>query len=598
MAEVEAVEYAWEGDVVIVSETGSYDSIATVITSLLIVPKFIRRRRRSMYDDPSKPRKKQKRWRVSNTMGRRGSAAAVALLLVAVAISAYILMIPQKDRMEMDGEFDDWKGVERHPDDDGDAAYSSINIISTASMKEGASLYFYVEVLGSLFDTQTEGGSVQVFVDSDASPMTGYNIMGIGAEYLVEVYGTSEGIQTSDYYRYADSSISVSTHRIWKWSYVSKVGSGAQNRRLEVALPYHNGNDALMVIRTADDSGSEDLTAVLPLFPEKKRAPLEVTATPLISEGVILAPGDEYVVFRLKFEVAKGSCRVQNVSVEVSGTGSVGGIGSISILRDGVPVRKLLGAAGEVVLELDDVEIVNNVEFTLGVTIAPDAPPGTVLSLDVISVASTSKAITYDLPRRSWYLGQPSDEYIVDGLFNEWSNATIDPRGDARRNIDITECRASMDHGRSFFYLQVDGEMMAGAVIPQVRPMAVEAEDGDQNEYPLPLQQGDDSVYIFLSAGSPDEGYKPEGFPITANRLILTRGHGGEVSTSEHFTFSSDESAEWPWTPDPVGLVVANGRSGLELSVDRNYTNSTAYFQMTTWRNRSGDTTAPILVNG
>jgi len=144
----------------------------------------------------------------------------------------------------------------------------------------------------------------------------------------------------------------------------------------------------------------------------------------------------------------------------------------------------------------------------------------------------------------------------------------------------------------------VDGEMMAGAWIPASRPMAVRGGTGSQEDLPLTLPMSNDAVYIFLSVQPADEGYRPQGFPITANRLIVVMGYMGAVSEAHHYRYSDSAPSAWPWVGDNAVVDTANGLSELELSVDRDYLDFQVYFHFTTWRNGTGDRTEPFMVSG
>jgi len=583
------------GGFAMTAEDGSRSSVDMTVLASTMVTGLRRKDRRSIYEDPKKrPPVKVDRPKVPR---RRANAIAAVMIISALVLSTYIYMLPAEKGMTVDGKFSDWDDVALFMDDDGDAAYSGINIISTGAVREGDRLFLYVEVIGSMFETRTEGGSVQVFVDSDGSARSGYQILGTGAEYLVEVYGTEDGVTTSDYYTYSYQPPG-SGNRAWNWSHVSHIPSDFHNRRIEIAMPYLSGDDALLVFRVSDDQGNEDLSRVLPLVREGKRAPLTVRTTPLIGEGTVLSPDNTYDVLEVEVEVRSGSCRVTDLTVEVSGTVADTDVGQISVMRNGSALDSHLLSDGKVELGLDDAEVLQEIRFIIRMTVAPQATPGTVLTMDVMDVVTTSKAVTSELRGSSWYLVSTPDGHVVDGLFDEWGNVSEDPRGDARRNVDVTGYKGVRSQGKVFFYLGVDGEMMAGAWVPASQPIAASDGVGSQDDLPLPLPEGNDAVYIFLGVQPVDEGYRPQGFPITANRLIVVMGHAGDVTGAHHYRYSEGAPPEWPWIEDPASVTTANGRNELELSVDRDYLDLQVYFHVTTWRNDAGDSTEPFTISG
>jgi hypothetical protein len=81
---------------------------------------------------PSAGGSPSKSW-LSGGFSQKETIALVVIFLLGIVAAALVLSVPSKDRMRMDGEFDDWDDVDRVSDDNLDVSVPGIDIISTGS---------------------------------------------------------------------------------------------------------------------------------------------------------------------------------------------------------------------------------------------------------------------------------------------------------------------------------------------------------------------------------------------------------------------------------------------------------------------------------
>ncbi|MCK4614214.1 MAG: hypothetical protein KAU14_05365, partial [Thermoplasmata archaeon] len=97
---------------------------------------------------------------------------------------------------------------------------------------------------------------------------------------------------------------------------------------------------------------------------------------------------------------------------------------------------------------------------------------------------------------------------------------------------------------KAYFYLNVRGEILAGVRVPSTRAMSepsysdyqVSTESGEiiVDDTPLPVQTGEDAIYIFLDTNG--EAVRNKGFLLPVEGEAFDKDHNGseeqETSTS------------------------------------------------------------------
>jgi len=203
--------------------------------------------------------------------------------------------------------------------------------------------------------------------------------------------------------------------------------------------------------------------------------------------------------------------------------------------------------------------------LTLTTELSKEATSGHALFLELTSldVGKSVATITCEATK-AYILGLPQG-FVVDGLFGEWLNPKEDLPGDTEEpNIDITHYDTATQGEMSFFYLKVAGKMLAGSFTPVSRAMALvgmsvgstdEPVVTTQEETPLPVESGEDAVYVFLDTnGKVPHGYRVrEGF--YADKMIEILGINGEIRESRLMEFSGENARSWSWIFQSVAEV-------------------------------------------
>ncbi len=548
-------------------------------------------------EGPDVPRKTKKPtpskgW-LSGSFSQKETIGIVVLFLIGIVAAAFILAVPPEDRMRMDGEFDDWDDANRVSDDTMDVDKAGIDIVSTAIKSENSHLYFLIEVRGTIFPSGEGGQMAHIFIDSNGN-QDGYSIMGIYADYMVEVYGENGKVRSSSYFKFMPMDNSSRSQMNWNnWTYLGGVEAAAEGDMLEVGMPYHNGDDAKVLFHMSDTEGNQDTSWILPIKSGADHVPIMVESGPTLPVGSNLTEG-EHTLLEITLESVRGSSTVESISIAHKGNALDEDIGTLTLVSAGTPIAFSSIVNGTATFDLNKFEFMDRTTLYVDVEVMASGSER-VLDLALDKVRSSAATTTYDVENGAWYLIGPSQYYRIDGLFAEWNDTGLDPVGDAPADIDIDGYKAARTDFSTYFYLSVDGEMAAGTQVPLRSPVVVPGAVGSQDQRPLPVMTGEDAVYIFLEVQPAVFGYHPAGFPVTANRMVRIAGIDGEVTTTEYFSFAGTDPLDWAWDEihTPVNAAV-NGDS-MESSLNMDLQEFQAYFHIVDWRNGSGDFSEDVV---
>ncbi|MCK4614842.1 MAG: hypothetical protein KAU14_08565, partial [Thermoplasmata archaeon] len=247
-------------------------------------------------------------------------------------------------------------------------------------------------------------------------------------------------------------------------------------------------------------------------------------------------------------------------------------------------------------------QVESALSLKLVVTISTQAVSGHAISLGLTDV-ETKAGVSYSGGKVTAYISAAPDAPIVDGLFNEWINPMKDMKGDASNpNVDIFAYDARNYEDSTYFYLMVEGNILSGKAVPSTRAMNIPSESegepsddepstGTQEENPLPVETGEDAVYVFLDT-IPGEGYLVRN-DFYANRMIEIKGQDGEITSSEYYRFNGNSPFNWSWRP--AGKTeVASSRKELELSVSQPGP-FRSYFHVVSWNEEDNDWSNELL---
>ena len=123
----------------------------------------------------------------------RGTAAIAVLMILVLVLPVFVTLIyttPPLGGIQIDGEFDEWNAYPEYSDTTGDAADSSVDMVSCRVAMDGSYLGFFVQTHGEIFNSPSgEEDYLLIFIDGDGNSSTGYLYRGLGADNLIMIMG-------------------------------------------------------------------------------------------------------------------------------------------------------------------------------------------------------------------------------------------------------------------------------------------------------------------------------------------------------------------------------------------------------------------------
>lgn len=158
----------------------------------------------------------------------RRSIASVMIALLFILPAGYLSLPPASSHsgIILDGSISDWNGVPRQ------SLFGTHGILLESAMRaDGDTLYFYLK-------TMPFNGTAVIYglFDSDGNPNTGYHYENIGADYLVSIKFSQDGVISSG------AAIYGSSTSTGNWSYWSSIG------RVSV-VPHMDNNSAILEVK-------------------------------------------------------------------------------------------------------------------------------------------------------------------------------------------------------------------------------------------------------------------------------------------------------------------------------------------------------------
>ena len=93
-----------------------------------------------------------------------------------------------KHPIEIDGKIGDWNGFPKKELEVGNVDNSNIDLETIAAHTDSVYLSLLTVTKEPLFFSET-GDLLRIFIDSDNTTETGYFVPGMGADYMIEIYG-------------------------------------------------------------------------------------------------------------------------------------------------------------------------------------------------------------------------------------------------------------------------------------------------------------------------------------------------------------------------------------------------------------------------
>ncbi|UCG70999.1 MAG: S8 family serine peptidase, partial [Thermoplasmata archaeon] len=546
------------------------------------------------------------------------------MLMITSPFLLNVVIIPEKG-IEIDGDFSDWNNVKIISDTNEAASFNSnIDIIEYGMDSRLMELSFFIKVEGDIFQGEPEISgrgmdTAYIFIDTDQFIHSGFEISGIGADYMVKVEGWKGNIYSQYLYEF------TSDIKHWDlWNNVGGVSSAASGSELEIQVGFatlglKQGDAVDILFLTQSFDMQEDFSDTI-ICSEKGVLIVEQQG---LGKGYIT--GDSNSLLRLDLAAQDEDIVIKEIILTRIGVGSDSDIDTVRLMDGSLLIAETTLNGGFARLQVAmTLTRGRNKILHVEVDVGSGSQPGNSVGLkiaqmhDVITNKGTITLRTSNPSQDNYeisYIKSIPQGIVIDGAFADWDtifkgsnpNEIFSFQGaDCQRqvdtdseelkneNVNLAQSKIVMNNESASFYLSVKGRIMAGAVIPQApgdfpiryKPSADPSPPGleppDMIEplppplKPRPLESelaGEDTAHIFLDTDdNSSTGYKVSittdvSFSIGADWLIKITGRSNSVRNSGYFIFNGFKSSQWDWKfVDTV--TSANDADQLETQIE------------------------------
>ncbi|MFQ6106996.1 MAG: tetratricopeptide repeat protein [Thermoplasmata archaeon] len=465
----------------------------------------------------------------------------VAFLLLSSALFVTVER-ETEGKIKIDGSIEDWTGILTTESRQTALLNPNIDIVETATYDDNGFLSFYVRVVGAMLqgDGDRLEDTVFAFIDMDQNGATGYRIEGLGAERMIEIWGSENTVTHAVMYEY-DTTLGVDDWNGWFKPRTVRAVSDSSILEAEVnwavLAPDVIPVDVLFASHAFDGSqDTSDLTV------SNVGGSLKVVQESYLDDWVV--SGTNEILLRLTMTADGSDVRVAQISAEIIGTASPAELTAVELLDENLNTLDSASPSSIVTLGVNvtieggsfetfyvAVNTISTSQHTVGARIR--------LPSD-IQVESGSVTLRTENPNNGiglGYLGSVKEGYVMDGAFSEWVG-TLDPRGDVsddNPNIDIVSFSSVNETEALYFFVEVDGQMLKGTAIPYTSRRKIEPSpyvDSDMDSVPDDVDgpnATDIYRYDFNNDGVPDafEGGDIDGdgmldYPAGQDRYLNT----------------------------------------------------------------------------
>lgn len=496
----------------------------------------------------------------------RRTAAFIAGSVVAMLLLGYFLGVPEPvpSPFAVDGDFSEWAGVAQYADPV-DPVPAHLDLEAFALHPEPGRLFVYGRTRGPM-PSSNETASAYVLIDDPAS--TGYAVQGSDVDFYAEAWGWSGRLQQTTFFEWAGDPDRDNATSFRHRGPFNMASSGSE---FELVL-----TDALLatdpamgltftVVMRSDVDVDQGVSVRIP------SGALSVVQRPLVS---VVSTTTDVLELRL---------RGHAVDIEVRGF-SFDQTGGGTVVVPSLPLVVPAGQERTVQIALNPTGAVAGSYGSLGLRSVNAVPAG----------GATSVPVTVGGPAARMYIQSPPAGFTVDGIFTEWSSVTADPDDPLPGSIDITESAFTVPTD-AFFYVRTEGDILAGALLPERRVVPPVPAPNGTTPGPFPIQRksAEDILRMYIDSDDGDPvGYTVGG--ISADRLVEIHGRSGRITSRGLYGWND---ATWAWDPRLGAVDVEFVGGQLEASVPASFfggmNNPRVVFAMTDWAFRSDITDFP-----
>ncbi|MEM3610835.1 MAG: helix-hairpin-helix domain-containing protein, partial [Thermoplasmata archaeon] len=440
--------------------------------------------------------------------GTKIGVAFLALLLILSSVFVLWYALQPAGRIKVDGSLEDWEGIARYTDTQ-PVFNMDINLNEYSVYYENERIYFYGRVSGTLFNGANNGyDALIIFVDTDADSNTGYKIENLGADAKIEVSGYAGEIRSAVASRFIEQSASSKPELNYSaWENTGEVRAEKTDKLVEGYAKIAGLNNPVSLVLMRHYEGSAYAEKRGMALVGKTEGSLVVYQN-FIGNDVVNADAD---VLELRL-VAKGKAvHVESLSVENANLD--------------LP-KKDLGVNEELTVRCKAKSLSDGNAYAFAVSTVDTNVPYRI-------VGNGGKA----------YFGSLPSGIVIDGAFGDWQSVQkgVDVSGDADKNIDLREY-ASAIAGKAYFYMAVDGTMLAGCEIP-----VLGARPPVQPGPPIPVvikeNLGMDVARVYIDLmNSTINTFNPA--MISHGYLIELQGRNGQVISAKAWKWENGVKAE------------------------------------------------------
>lgn len=479
---------------------------------------------------------------------RRPQYVAIGAAVVAALVIAAALVPPTEPTpaIVIDGSFEDWEGVPAYADGTA-SANPDVYLRSVSLATADSSLFLRMEVAGVAFGDASDYDTAYAFLDTDGDAGTGYDLSGLGADFLARVSGSNGTVEDARLMRFE------SGDRVdWNgWRSVGGVAAASSGSQVEVEVrtdALEPLNATVLLARFAfDDNRGETSHTVVPIG-------LALGALQVTQRGLASTLGT-------------GTQPFLEIRFEALGAGS-------RVVVSGVALETSAGVFSPVP---QDFVVTSEQPVVHVVNVDPAGLPAGSVAFARVRAVQADRPLAIAGTEARAYVGAPPPETRIDGLFADWPSPIpdTDPAPVRRPALNIVGRDGTVVGSDVFLYVRLGGTALEGSLVPDrlVRPPPGGEGAGEEPvpAPPPPPRIGEDYVRVYLDTNASD----PLGFPLdgfAVDRLVEVRGRGGVATNASVYRWSG---TDWAWdvaaTPG-VGaeeLEVGAAMPAVEFNVTR-----------------------------
>ncbi|HYT00620.1 MAG TPA: ATPase domain-containing protein [Thermoplasmata archaeon] len=417
--------------------------------------------------------------------------------------------------IQIDGIFADWAGVPRVTAS-GAAVNPNIDITQVAVTDNVDFLSFYMQVRGLALEGDSTPARTTdtffVFIDTDRSAATGYQIQGLGADRLIEIDGWGGTVVHATIQEFDANRDPTDWGGWFKGTPVQAAGSGnaVEFQANWAAILQPKGPiDAAFAARSWDrsqDVADSTATNLRPFV-----AVHQQTAAPQLAVGL------QTEIASFTIQAVGGASSITSLNVTLAGTFGLSTFSSIALADStGGTLARASVSGGTVQFAPLLVPIADGQTVTLRVRPEIATADGTTVGASLASprdVVAGAAGVALSAPTRTpaslAYVGTIPSGVRIDGGFADWATPSIDPTGDVlprpSPDLDLSAYGFRGWAADAFFMVRTVGASLNGTLLPGANPVyagnASAPADSDRDGVPDSV---DPMPYDFNNDGIPD----------------------------------------------------------------------------------------------